>query len=60
MEKQSSLMLRLSQHLEPSSTVGTKAQAECHLPGMLKQELLFRRKVQHHLCYFPSSLIFLC
>ena len=42
MEKQSSLMLRLSQHLEPSSTIGTKAQVECHLPGMLKQELLFQ------------------
>ena len=42
MEKKSSLMLRLSKHLELSSTVGTKAQAECHLPGMLKQELLFQ------------------
>ena len=42
MEKQFSLMLRLSQHLQPSSTVGTKAQAGCHLPGMLKQELLFQ------------------
>lgn len=32
MEKKSSLML-MSQHLELSSTVGTKAQAKCHLPG---------------------------
>lgn len=36
------LGVRLSQHLEPSSTVGIKAQAGCHLPGMLKQEPLFQ------------------
>lgn len=28
----------LAQHLEPSSTVGTKAQAGCRLPGTLRQE----------------------
>lgn len=33
---------RLSQHLEPSRTVGTQAQTGCHLPGMRKQELLFQ------------------
>lgn len=34
--------VRLSQHLEPSSTVGTKAQTERHLSGAPKQKPLLQ------------------
>lgn len=42
LDRNNSAGIRLSPHLEPSSTGGTKALAGYHLPGMLKQEPLLQ------------------